>query len=722
MPSLKVEQLKKWTAALPEGWRFDVQKYLTWGDKEIYFDGAENAQGVFYRMTLEYREERNGSGWAARSTGRQLPTVQISRYTPTGSELYSVVHILTETAGDAQAKKNYNALVKLAGSIDTGAFFRKAAEKDTGKAYNDLSEFFSSDDGAAEAAQEPAEEPAPAEAAEEEQEAAAQEEAAETAAADDKAGIAEGMLFQDSTGAAWTITGLDSMKVELNNGERMLFDFGTSRTIGAVLNALGSGSRFISETAAEGAEAAQAEALTAAAEDEAGAAPEAAEAPETAPEEAAEAGQPAAQEGQQEAEQSAEEEAQEDIDTAAETAAEAAEESAEAETALEAEETEAAAEGPAEEAGPATEEAQPAAAFGSMYAELAKAYFSGKTIKGPQKGRKPQKAEQAPEAAEQAQEAAQSAQEAAEAQEPEKPYIIGYEGNDNGSGLFTDEERERLQSGYTVSKQDRYYSSVFFCCRYSDRASFLYRANGHVLGDSVLPSASDAKYHGFMIGKDIYTRAEPIMKKLREDLNRKIIELVPDEETAEKNAESIQGWERERVESIRKYEEGHRKEARYDFFRGKRPELFLHDIREFSVDCLIQYIQEPEKVIEREARAYCEAKAAHILETWIKYNIMREEYNAIIADMERDEHRLLKIMKSITDEKTVRIELSNGNEVKVEAGAVKNLPFCGYISSWNVNAADRKNLLRDERGRDKEITLEDIKAIYHGGRILYQAA
>jgi hypothetical protein len=225
-----------------------------------------------------------------------------------------------------------------------------------------------------------------------------------------------------------------------------------------------------------------------------------------------------------------------------------------------------------------------------------------------------------------------------------------------------------------------------------------------------------------MIGKDIYTRAEPIMKKLREDLNRKIIELVPDEETAEKNAESIQGWEREKIESIRKYEEGHRKEARYDFFRGKRPELFLHDIREFSVDCLIQYIQEPEKVVEREARAYCETKAAHILETWIKYNIMRKEYEAIIADRERDEHRLLKIMKSITDEKTVRIELTNGKEVKVEASAVKNLPFCGWISSWNVNAADRKNLIRDERGRDKEIILEDIKAIYHGGRILYQAA
>ena len=428
-----------------------------------------------------------------------------------------------------------------------------------------------------------------------------------------------------------------------------------------------------------------------------------------------------------------EEEAAPEAETAATAEQEATEAAADPEQVTE----HADAETVTEDAEPATEkptteaESEPAekekalegkpAAHGYNYADLARAYFTGKTVKSsktkPEKKEEPAQTTTEPEPAK----APEPVPEAETEPEPEKPYVYGYQENNNGSGLFTEEERERLQSGYTVSKKDRYHSSVFFCCRYSDRASFLYRTNGHVIRDSVLPSAGDAKYHGFMIGKNLYTKQEPIIQKMREDLNRKIIELVPDEETAEKNAESIQGWEREKIESFRKYEEGHRKEARYDFFRGKRPKLFLHDIREFSVDCMIQYIQAPEEVIEREARAYCETKAAHILETWSKYNIMRKEYEAIIADRERDEHRLLRIMKSITDEKTVRIELANGNEVKVDASAVKNLPFCGWISAWNVNAADRKNLNKNEYGRGKDITLEDIKAIYHGGRVLYQA-
>ena len=57
MPTLKVEQYKKWSSALPDGWKFDAQHYVMWGEKEIYTDSAENEKGVFYRLTLQYRAE-----------------------------------------------------------------------------------------------------------------------------------------------------------------------------------------------------------------------------------------------------------------------------------------------------------------------------------------------------------------------------------------------------------------------------------------------------------------------------------------------------------------------------------------------------------------------------------------------------------------------------------------------------------------------------------------
>lgn len=170
MAKLTVDQLRKWNAVLPAGWKFDAQHFVMWGEKQIFTESAKNETGVFYCLTLDYTAESTGTGWSRKATGRQIPMVSIKRYTPSGvSGLYSVVHIIEEAAAAPESKRKYDVLVKLAGTIDTAAYFRRAAEKDTGKSYNDMSDFFGSidgsDDSAAEAAQDAAEEAAPVEAA-----------------------------------------------------------------------------------------------------------------------------------------------------------------------------------------------------------------------------------------------------------------------------------------------------------------------------------------------------------------------------------------------------------------------------------------------------------------------------------------------------------------------------------------------------------------------------
>lgn len=98
MPTLTPEQYKKWSSALHGGWKFNAQRYIMWGEKEICTDSPENGNGVFYRLTLRYRAETEPGGYFQRETGRQIPTVSVSRYTPTGSGLFSVVFILEEAA------------------------------------------------------------------------------------------------------------------------------------------------------------------------------------------------------------------------------------------------------------------------------------------------------------------------------------------------------------------------------------------------------------------------------------------------------------------------------------------------------------------------------------------------------------------------------------------------------------------------------------------------
>ena len=139
MPSITREQLHKLIKNLPENWHFDTFHYCTWGDKEIYTDSpADNETGVFYRLTLEYKPVYGNSHYC-QPTGQQ-PTASIHRYTPTGTTdgVYYTVHILDIPQGDPQPRKNYNVLVKIAGTIDTGAAFNEARQHDNGRKYNTI--------------------------------------------------------------------------------------------------------------------------------------------------------------------------------------------------------------------------------------------------------------------------------------------------------------------------------------------------------------------------------------------------------------------------------------------------------------------------------------------------------------------------------------------------------------------------------------------------------
>ena len=141
------EQYNMWSAALADGWKFDAQNYILWGGKEVYTDSKEDERGIFYRATLKYYEERNGTGYLAQSTGRQLPTIVVDRWTKTRTDgVYSSVQILKETIGEPQTKKNYSVLAKLTAFIDISAYFAKAAEADTGKEYNTMLDFVDSNE------------------------------------------------------------------------------------------------------------------------------------------------------------------------------------------------------------------------------------------------------------------------------------------------------------------------------------------------------------------------------------------------------------------------------------------------------------------------------------------------------------------------------------------------------------------------------------------------
>lgn len=646
MPTLKVEQYKKWSSVLPEGWKFDAQRYVMWGEKEIFTDSRENEKGVFYRLTLEYRAETENAGYFRKETGKQIPTVEVSRYTPTGSgNMFSVVHILTEAAADTESKRNYNTLVKLAATIDSAEYFKRAAEKDTGKAYNDFSDFAGIITDAAEnsdsAEQEAAEETETTEAAEnttEEENAAEAQESAENmppykCAEDMKAAfVADGwsadIEVREATAEEIEKSGY-YIKSAAANGSKFYIMAGS----GNMFDDCGKIVYYnipVNDAQTENAQTVE----------------------ESAPEESTE--------------DAPQENAAEDM----------------------------------------TAEAAP-----DMFSQLAAAYFSGKTVKSS----KPRKVEQEPPKVEEAE---------PEKVEEEQPYTIGWTGNNNDSWKLTEDERKSLFCGLPVVRKERYNNATWFSVAYSERVRMVYNVHSYDERDNINPGR-DASFCGFMIDGNIFSSdIRAIDAKFTEDINRYLLEHVKSETDAAHIAANIDSeYERGRLEELK--ERDFYDDAKRLFFEHGKPELVLYwknnDRETHGYDAIINYLLEPEKAVETAALRYMCDKPQNIYSAWIKYNRLSATFDRINSDSENAEHKLRRISECITDQKTVRIQFENGNEVKCEADAVKRIPYCGYISNYHFTASDRKYLPKDESGRNRDVHAEDIVCISHGGRVLYSA-
>ena len=366
-----------------------------------------------------------------------------------------------------------------------------------------------------------------------------------------------------------------------------------------------------------------------------------------------------------------------------------------------------------------TEATEAAEAAPDMFATLAAAFVAGKTVKA-----KPRKTTAAPEAAKNQEPEAKTEEppEAETAPEPEpepEPPAPGYHENQNNSGQFTAEERKSLSAGIPVVHGDRSGINAYFTAPYMDNVRLLYSVYAYDQRQTIPPGATP-KYCGFMIGEDLYTHQTAIAKKFTEDVNSYLMAKLATENDAAQAAANATDYEKKKIEWYKEHD--FTDTARRFFYDGKKPELVLFSDKIENVEQIIDYVRDPEKAIEQKALAYLKFYSVKIYKEWIEFNRVSAAYESIVSDTENEEHKLLKISRAITDQKTVKIELTNGHEVKAEADAVKRITYCGRISDYDVAASDRQYLTKNERGYTDGIHLSEIVAIRHGGRVLYQAS
>lgn len=108
------DQIMKKQAQTPDGWRYDWQYAVIHGEhtmtRRVDIDGTH-----FLEARLCYCAEKGANPW--QTTGRQIPTLHVSRYQDKGSVYVS--HGLGKwlTIGEPEKNKNYKALCKYADGI-----------------------------------------------------------------------------------------------------------------------------------------------------------------------------------------------------------------------------------------------------------------------------------------------------------------------------------------------------------------------------------------------------------------------------------------------------------------------------------------------------------------------------------------------------------------------------------------------------------------------------
>lgn len=346
-----------------------------------------------------------------------------------------------------------------------------------------------------------------------------------------------------------------------------------------------------------------------------------------------------------------------------------------------------------------TEAEQTTDSAGDMFEELAKAYITGKQTPAKKKEKK-EKKEEKPEPVKEEQ--------PKEEKEPEK---VGY-GYQNPSSMFSVEELEKMECGEIVEIVGKYGSDCYFSANHGEY-KLVYRAYS---------AGSDAKYTGFIVNHKFYNDKKAISAEIKKDIDTELKKLIPDEETAKKNAGNLEEYQKRTIDAYLKSD--FLEQARGCFYEGKEPDLVLYaPYKDFSDQDAINYILNPAKFVEDCAREYADSyNRVEIYERYIQYNHTKESLEKIKEDEAREEHKIKRIINSIKEEKTVKITLSNGNTVKAEARALKYMTSNGGISDWYILACDRQYLEHDEKGRTKDIKVDDIKKITHGQRVLYRAA
>jgi len=354
---------------------------------------------------------------------------------------------------------------------------------------------------------------------------------------------------------------------------------------------------------------------------------------------------------------------------------------------------------------------------GDMFAELAKAFITGKQApKKPHKATETATTEETPTAEETQPKSDYNPPEP----QPEKSGT-GYTGEP--SEVFTVAQLADLLNGKSVILGEDYERRAYIAPTLYNSARLVYSYHLGRQSAEILPGMS-TEYCGCIANGNYYSTAKnaDIAAELAEDINAYIKNRIQTEEQAEQHAAEVcEAYEMEKVKNAHHYAQTD--SAHRHFYEDTAPELRLYTRSKDTKSAdIVSYLTHPGETVERIASEYMQYNAEDIATAYIIYNKTVQALNEITSDPTHAAHAIKRMTKAINaDYKTVKVTIENGETVTAETRGINAFRHCGYMSSYYIASADREKLPKDGH-RAKDIQPDEIKQITHGGRILYKAS
>lgn len=167
-------------------------------------------------------------------------------------------------------------------------------------------------------------------------------------------------------------------------------------------------------------------------------------------------------------------------------------------------------------------------------------------------------------------------------------------------------------------------------------------------------------------------------------------------------------------------------EAIHMFFHEENPDFRFHasfSLRDWSEDSMLDYLQAPDALIEKEAKKYIKDNQEQMLLTFLENDVLSNAYEALLQDADNPIHRMRSISKAVDHcgAKTVTVTVVKPEgTLTFKTEAFSLVGSKSYYSKYSITAQDRRKF-EQLFGRNANYNANEITQITYGKKTIYRA-